>query len=750
MTAGIYYLVAINTTTGCRSSEVEVEIEDQTVMPVATLTLTQPNISCDMANPLGALAASVNGSLADYTIEWFIGENNTTNVLPAANISGANGELAINLSAGFYTVRFTDTTNPGVGCDALATMEIADDPAVLTITQAELSITPQDNCAPVNGGALVSAVQEDGVPIAYNGTNYDFEWYDAGLNLLPAPVPANNYTGLTAGTYYVVAINTLTGCRSSQVAFEIEDLTVPPLVALISFTNPTLCDGLNQTGTLVVTSDGFSDLSNYTYAWYNGGQPVSGAPIIANNFIASGLAAGTYTVVVTNNTTGCAQAETYIMQPEVVMPFVSASAEPVTNCDAPNGTLFATVINTSATYDYDWYQGTDTTAPPIYTGQTVNNVMPGTYTVIATDQADPACISDIDTVIVDDARFTAFEIMIQTEAPLSNCDPANPNGILSASVNGDISGYEFEWYVGTDTTVAAVAIGSVATGLSDTLYTVVALDVITRCRNTADYTLGSEFLPVPIADINIYDATSCIVGNGALQATVGGNVKDYTFDWYVGDVVSGASIFRGPDLVGLNSGEQYTVTATSNATGCTSPGITAVVGEDKNTPQFEYFVTDATCLDQNGSAIIYVQDTTNLALIEWSNGVTGPELRNYPPGQYMVTVTDTLGCATSKMVEIGSEINVYNGVSPNSDGFNDIFHIDCIENYPDNLVRIYNRAGQLVYMHEGYDNSTVFFDGVGNEGIYISGNRVPDGTYYYIVDKRDGSQPVAGYLELLR
>jgi gliding motility-associated-like protein len=148
--------------------------------------------------------------------------------------------------------------------------------------------------------------------------------------------------------------------------------------------------------------------------------------------------------------------------------------------------------------------------------------------------------------------------------------------------------------------------------------------------------------------------------------------------------------------------------------------------------------------------VVYVYDTANVALIEWSNGVTGAELRNYPPGQYMVTVTDTLGCASSQMVEIGSEINVFNGVSPNGDGFNDIFHIDCIENFPNNIVRIYNRAGQLVYSHTGYDNSSVYFDGVGNEGIYISGNELPDGTYYYIIDKRNGSQPVAGYLELLR
>ena len=296
----------------------------------------------------------------------------------------------------------------------------------------------------------------------------------------------------------------------------------------------------------------------------------------------------------------------------------------------------------------------------------------------------------------------------------------------------------------------AVAIGSVATGLSDTLYTVVARDIITQCENTASYTLGSEFLPIPMPDVVVTDATSCTVGNGAMQATVGGNVKDYTFDWYPGGQVAGAPIFTGPDLTGLSNGEQYTVTATSNITGCTSPGITAIVGENIALPQFEVEIDNATCLDQNGSAVVHVSDTANVALIEWSTGITGPELKNYPAGTYTVTVTDTLGCASSQSVEILSEINVYNGVSPNGDGFNDIFHIDCIQNFPNNIVHIYNRAGQLVYRHEGYDNSTVFFEGIGNEGIYLSGNEVPDGTYYYVVDKRNGSEPVAGYLELLR
>ena len=176
--------------------------------------------------------------------------------MPVANVSGANGEEAIDLAAGFYTVRYTDNTNPGIGCAAIATMEILDDPAEITITQADMTVTPQDDCTPENGSATVNSVREDGVPVAYNGTNYDFEWYDASLNLMAAPAVANSYTGLAAGTYYVVAINTATSCRSSQVAFEIEDQTVLPVVTMTVAQPNVSCDVMNPTGHLVSSVPG--------------------------------------------------------------------------------------------------------------------------------------------------------------------------------------------------------------------------------------------------------------------------------------------------------------------------------------------------------------------------------------------------------------------------------------------------------------------------------------------------------------
>jgi gliding motility-associated-like protein len=98
---------------------------------------------------------------------------------------------------------------------------------------------------------------------------------------------------------------------------------------------------------------------------------------------------------------------------------------------------------------------------------------------------------------------------------------------------------------------------------------------------------------------------------------------------------------------------------------------------------------------------------------------------------------------------IQTEIHPFNGVSRNNDGRNDIFYIDCIGDFPDNIVRIYNRAGTLVYEDHGYDNIDIFFDGRANKGISVLGNNLPDGTYFYVIDKMDGSKPVAGYLEIV-
>lgn len=90
-------------------------------------------------------------------------------------------------------------------------------------------------------------------------------------------------------------------------------------------------------------------------------------------------------------------------------------------------------------------------------------------------------------------------------------------------------------------------------------------------------------------------------------------------------------------------------------------------------------------------------------------------------------------------------IVVYNAISANDDGRNEVLFIWNIEAYPNNRVSIFNRWGDLVFETRGYHNDTNAFRGFAN----VSGNdRLPTGTYFYVIDRGDGSPRVTGYLSL--
>ena len=96
-------------------------------------------------------------------------------------------------------------------------------------------------------------------------------------------------------------------------------------------------------------------------------------------------------------------------------------------------------------------------------------------------------------------------------------------------------------------------------------------------------------------------------------------------------------------------------------------------------------------------------------------------------------------------------LTIYNGVSADGDGHNDYFKIDGIEYYPKNNLKIFNRWGVLVYERDGYTNNEPF-DGHSNGRATISADsKLPQGTYYYILeyeDSYDQSHTEKGWLYL--
>ncbi|NNM16752.1 MAG: tandem-95 repeat protein, partial [Bacteroidia bacterium] len=95
------------------------------------------------------------------------------------------------------------------------------------------------------------------------------------------------------------------------------------------------------------------------------------------------------------------------------------------------------------------------------------------------------------------------------------------------------------------------------------------------------------------------------------------------------------------------------------------------------------------------------------------------------------------------------ETNVFipNAFSPNGDLIYDFWVIDGIENYPNNVLKIFNRWGNVVYEKKGYDNS---WDGKANAGLLVIGDDLPDGTYYYVLDLGEGGKSKAGFVVIKR
>jgi gliding motility-associated-like protein len=116
-----------------------------------------------------------------------------------------------------------------------------------------------------------------------------------------------------------------------------------------------------------------------------------------------------------------------------------------------------------------------------------------------------------------------------------------------------------------------------------------------------------------------------------------------------------------------------------------------------------------------------------------------------PPGNITYTLTvvsATCGTATSTVfVRVYEKITIPNTFSPNNDGINDYFDIKNLVTYPDCSVLIYNRYGQQVFQSTGYPKP---WDGTNN------GSPVPVGTYYYIIDLKDGQPKIAGWVLVVR
>lgn len=170
----------------------------------------------------------------------------------------------------------------------------------------------------------------------------------------------------------------------------------------------------------------------------------------------------------------------------------------------------------------------------------------------------------------------------------------------------------------------------------------------------------------------------------------------------------------------------YTVYATQNNCQSGTSSVEAVVNV---LPQVEL---NQGCIE--GAYVVTATPNLNTLTYSW----TGPQnfASNQNPivitrgeiGLYSVMVTDENGCSASQSIEVDRTICfIPNVITPNGDFTNDNFNLAGFEV---DRIEIYNRWGRKVYEKNNYINEW--------HGQNMNGERLPDSTYYYILNLRSG------------
>ena len=99
------------------------------------------------------------------------------------------------------------------------------------------------------------------------------------------------------------------------------------------------------------------------------------------------------------------------------------------------------------------------------------------------------------------------------------------------------------------------------------------------------------------------------------------------------------------------------------------------------------------------------------------------------------TATDSCGNVSylEQEIVLSCGIKIYNALTPNGDGKNDIFYLEGIECYSNNKVEIFNRYGAKVFETSSYDNVTNVFKGTSDSSLNVSSGMLPQGTYFYVI-----------------
>ena len=549
------YTVTVTDANACQKT-LSFTITEPTAL-VATAG-TQNNVSCNGGSN-GTATVVVTGGTPSYTYSW----------AP----SGGTAATATGLAAGTYTVTVTDANN----CQTTQSFTITQPTALVATASAQTNVLCNGSAT---GSATVSATGGTGA--------YTYSWSPSGGTAATA-------TGLAAGTY-TVTVTDANNCQTTQ-SFTI---TQPAAFSVTTIRTDILCNG-GATGSAGVVVSGAT--GPYTYSW---------APSGGTAATATGLAAGTYTVTITDaNLCQTTRSFTITQPPALVLTPVQTNV----SCNGgTNGTATVSVTGGTGAYTYSW-------APSGGTAATATGLAAGTYTVTVTDA----------NLCTKTQSFTITQptVLVATASAQTNvsCN-GGTNGSATVAVTGGTGAYTYSWSPtgGTAATASGLAVGT---------YTVTVKDA-NLCQTTQSFTITQpSALSITSSQTNALCNGSA---TGTATVTVSGGTGTYTYSW----APSGGTAATATGLVAGT----YTVTVT-DANGCTKTQSFTITQ-----PMLLSASSSQTSIACNGGAtgMASINPTGGTAPYTylWSTGATTSGITALVAGNYSVTATDANGCTVTR------------------------------------------------------------------------------------------------------
>ncbi len=451
-------------------------------------------------------------------------------------------------------------------------------------------------CNGQSNGSATAVAEGGSTPYAYSWSNGS-----SGANL----------SNVGAGTYTVTVTDNASATASASVT-----ITQPSLLVLNTPNiNNLSCNGSNN-GSITASASG--GVNPYFFQWSNGS---TGTTI-------SNLAAGSYTVTVTDDN-NCTKTATYaVTQPAVLtINLVNLSHE---SCAGENdGSITIGATGGSVPYFAEWSNST--------IGLTNSGLEPGTYSVTVTDNND--CTKTASYTV--NAGGTINVTLLQIQHVTCN---GGTNGGISISASGGESPYSYDWSNGSS--------GASITGLAAGTYLVTISDA-NGCEVVRNYTVNQPTaINVTIGQTGV---NTCFGNtNVDLTAMASGGSPGYTALWSNG--ITGLT----NDNLGAGT---YTITVT-DMSGCTKTATSVVTQPAQVT--VNVVTTDETSSGaNNGTATANASGGSPPLTYLWSTGATTQGISGLPPGSYSVTVNDASGCTAFGIGQVnafGCSINVALGL----------------------------------------------------------------------------------------